>query len=95
MQQRVGCLDETDLRNTLSFNIKRYRERKGWVSPFSLVKLASSLEIEVFEFFKPQEKISEEILDLVSKSIDDFSTSLKVSFDKALLDSRKKALRNL
>ena len=26
---------------------------KGWVSPLTLVKLASTLEVEVFELFKP------------------------------------------
>jgi transcriptional regulator with XRE-family HTH domain len=28
---------------------------KGWVSPLTLVKLANTLEIEVFELFKPVE----------------------------------------
>jgi transcriptional regulator with XRE-family HTH domain len=68
---------------------------RGWVSPFSLVKLANALEIDVFELFKPQETASEDILNTVNKCLDDFSTSLKASFDKSLVDSMRKIRKNL
>ena len=68
---------------------------KGWVSPFSLAKLANSLEVEVFELFKPQEMVSEDILALVSRCLDDFSASLKTSFDKSIADSVRKIRKNL
>ncbi|WP_461256412.1 helix-turn-helix domain-containing protein [Treponema sp. R80B11-R83G3] len=113
-------MEETDLRKLLSFNIKKYRnlkgwsqERlaekmdistnylsdietgKGWVSPFSLVKMANALEIEVFELFKPEEKTPKDISKIVNRYLNDFSTSLKISFDKSLLDSIKKIRKNL
>ena len=68
---------------------------RGWVSPFSLVKLADALEIEVFELFKPQETPSTDMVNLLNKCLDDFSTSLKVSFDKSIADSKKKILKNV
>ena len=69
--------------------------KRGWVSPFSLVKLANALEIEVFELFKPQETISIDTIRTINKCLDDFSTSLKVSFDKTLKDSMRKIQKNL
>ena len=113
-------MDEANLRDLLSRNIKRYRRKKGWsqailaekmeistnylssietkrgwVSPFSLAKLANALEIEVFELFKPEETPPAELINTVNKCLDDFSTSLRVSFDKALIDSMKKIRKNL
>jgi len=69
--------------------------KRGWVSPFSLVKLANALEIEIFELFKPQETASVEIINTINRCLDDFSTSLRVSFDKSLKDSVKKIRKNL
>ena len=113
-------MNEKYLRDLLSQNIKRFRQRKGfsqaklaekmeistnylsdierkrgWVSPFSLVKLANALEIEVFELFKPQENVSLDIKNTINKCLDDFSTSLRISFDKSLNDSMKKIRKNL
>lgn len=68
---------------------------RGWVSPFSLIKLANALEIDVYELFKPQEKQSKDTLRIINKSLDDFSTSLKISFDKSLRDSLQKIRKNL
>ena len=116
----MGKIDEANVRNLLSKNIKRYRRQKGWsqallaekmdistsylsdietkrgwVSPFSLAKLANALEIEVFELFKPEEPTPANVKKTVNKCLDDFSTSLKVSFDKALIDSMRKIRKNL
>ena len=68
---------------------------RGWVSPFSLMKLANALEIEVFELFKPQETVPKDVLNMVNKCLEDFSSSLKVSFDKSITDSMKKIRKNL
>jgi transcriptional regulator with XRE-family HTH domain len=48
---------------------------RGWVSPFSLVKLANALEIEVFELFRPQETVSADTVKKINKCLNDFSTS--------------------
>jgi transcriptional regulator with XRE-family HTH domain len=113
-------MDEKSLRNLLSRNIKRYRQRKGWsqaklaekmdistnylsdietkrgwVSSFSLVKLANALEIDVFELFKPEEETPADVMFTVNKYLDDFSTSMRVSFDKSLKDSLRKIRKTL
>lgn len=113
-------MDEIYLRNILSQNIKRFRQRKGWsqaklaekmeistnylsdietkrgwVSPFSLTKLANALEVEVFELFKPKEATSSDTLTVVNKCLEDFSTSIKTSFEKSLVVSMKKIRKNI
>ena len=69
--------------------------KRGWVSPFSLVKLANALEIEVFELFMPQETASKGEINRINRCLEDFSSSLRVSFDKSLTDSIKKIRKNL
>jgi len=113
-------MNEANLREIFSRNIKRFRQMKGWsqeklsekmdistnylseietgrgwVSPFSLAKLANALEIEVFELFKTPETVSATTSKMINKCLDDFSTSLKVSFEKSLNDSRRKIQKNL
>ena len=69
--------------------------KRGWVSPFSLIKLANALEIEVFELFRPQESIQPDVKNTINTYLNDFSTSLRVSFEKSLNDSIKKIQKNL
>jgi len=68
---------------------------RSWISPFSLVKLANALEIEVYELFRPQEKVSADVSATVSKCLEDFSSSLRVSFEKSIKDSMRKIQQNL
>ena len=68
---------------------------KGWISPFSLAKMANALEIEVFELFKPKEPASNDTITMVNKCLNDFEASLRVSFDKSINDSIKKIRKNL
>ena len=113
-------MDEMDLRNLLSRNIKRFRHRKGWsqtklaekmdistnylseietgrgwISPYSLVKLANALEIEVFELFKSQETVPIDTVNMINKCLEDFSSLLRVSFEKSIADSMEKIQKNL
>ena len=69
--------------------------KRGWVSPLSLVNMANALEIEVFELFKPEEAAPTDVLNTLNKCLDDFSISMRISFEKALLDSIRKARKNL
>jgi len=69
--------------------------KRGWISPFSLIKMANALEVEVFELFKPQEATPSDVQNIINKCLDDFSTSLRVSFDKSLKDSMQKIRKNL
>ncbi|MDR2258655.1 MAG: helix-turn-helix domain-containing protein [Treponema sp.] len=63
---------------------------KGWVSPFSLVKMANALEIEVFELFKPLETMPESTADLINGYLDGFSMSLRSSFEKSVEQTLRK-----
>jgi len=69
--------------------------KRGWVSPLSLSSLANALGIEVFELFKPEKEVPTDLLNTVNKCLDDFSTSLRASFEKALVDSMRKTRKNL
>jgi len=68
---------------------------KGWVSPFSLVKMANALNIEVFELFKPKQAVSTETKKIINKCLNDYSASLKISFDKSIDDSLQRIKKNL
>ena len=69
--------------------------KRGWVSPFSLVKLANALDIEVFELFKPEETVPADVIATVNQCLDDYSISLKIAFEKSLVDSMRKIRKNL
>ena len=69
--------------------------KRGWVSPFSLVKMANALEIDVFELFKSEETASTDVIHTVNRCLNDFSVSLRVSFEKSLADSIQKIQKNL
>ena len=69
--------------------------KKGWGSPYSLAKMANALEIEVFELFKPQETVKIDDLNIVNKCLEDFAASVRISFEKSLLDSMKKIRKTL
>jgi transcriptional regulator with XRE-family HTH domain len=113
-------MDEIQLRNILSQNIKRFRQRKGWsqaklaekmeistnylsdietkrgwVSPFSLVKMANALEVDVFELFKKEISVPEDTSIIVNRCLNDLSISLKVSFEKSLANSIQKIQKSL
>ena len=68
---------------------------RNWLSSFSLVKLANALEIEVFELFRPQENVPADVSARVNKCLEDFSSSLRVSFEKSIADSIREIQKNL
>ena len=69
--------------------------KRGWVSPFSLIKLANALEIEVYELFRPQETAPANVKTKINHCLDDFSASMRISFEKSLKDSMRKIKKNL
>jgi len=103
-------MTETQLRDTVRTNIRRYRDYrkwtqaelaekigisinflsdiengKRWISPASMVKFASVLNIEPFELFKPADAPSPSVSALLSKYNDEVvqavSDSLKQVYD--------------
>lgn len=101
-------MKERELRELLSANIKRFRNRrgwsqakladkldistnflsdiettKGWVSPLTLVKIASALNVEVYELFKPENAVSGDLKDVVNKLAQDLTIVLTESVEYA------------
>jgi len=99
-------MNEQKLRQLLSANIKRFRNRrgwsqaklaekldistnflsdietqKGWVSPLTLVKLATALNIEVYELFMPENAITGDLKDVVNKLAKDLTIVLTESVE--------------
>ena len=62
---------------------------KGWASPFTLVKLATALEIEVFELFKPiaAENAAQESPD--AKKMKRFAKDLAAALEDSSAESLK------
>jgi len=54
---------------------------KGWVSPFTLVKLANVLEINVFELFIPQDIQNAEQNDLDHENMKRFARDLTLALE--------------
>ena len=104
----VNSMNEQELRELLSANIKRFRNRrgwsqaklaekldistnflsdietkKGWVSPLTLTKLAASLDIEVYELFKPENAVSGDLKDVVNKLTQDLTIVITESVEYA------------
>jgi transcriptional regulator with XRE-family HTH domain len=61
---------------------------KGWVSPLTLVKLASVLEVEVYELFKPINTIEDKV---ESENIKRFAKDLSLALDISVAENIKNA----
>lgn len=68
---------------------------KGWVSPLTLVKLASALDVEVYELFKPENAVSGDLKDVVNKLAQDLTIVITESVEYARMqyteDNKTKA----
>jgi len=105
-ENKGNGMNEQGLRELLSINIKRFRNRrgwsqaklaekldistnflsdiettKGWVSPLTLIKLATALNVEVYELFKPENAVSGDLRDVVNKLAKDLTTVLTESVE--------------
>jgi transcriptional regulator with XRE-family HTH domain len=64
---------------------------KGWVSPATLVKIANTLEISVFELFMPESELEQDgknyIQDIVTRFMQDMAVALDESVNHALQKS--------
>ncbi|MDR0486664.1 MAG: helix-turn-helix domain-containing protein [Treponema sp.] len=63
---------------------------KGWVSSASLSKIARTLDVEVFELFKPQKSGTKNAVLAVNKCLDDVSGSVKKAVEKSIDDTIRK-----
>jgi transcriptional regulator with XRE-family HTH domain len=65
---------------------------KGWVSPLTLVKLANTLDIEVYELFKAEEPVNKDVKEIMSQFVKDISIALSQSMTKSIGDTLNKTL---
>jgi transcriptional regulator with XRE-family HTH domain len=111
-------MEEIELRQLLSANIKRFRKRrewsqirlaekldisanfladietgKSWVSPLTLVKLANTLDIEVFELFRPEEYAGGDVQEVVNRFAKDLSIALGRSVNQSVENVRKQHIQ--
>jgi transcriptional regulator with XRE-family HTH domain len=64
--------------------------QKGWVSPLTLVKLAKTLDVEVFELFRPEHTLTHEMTDLIGKITKDMTVLLNQSLEEVRRQYLKK-----
>jgi len=64
---------------------------KGWVSPLTLVKLASALDVEVFELFKPDDTDTKDnpAAKKMKRFAKDMTLALEASADESLKSFKK------
>jgi transcriptional regulator with XRE-family HTH domain len=65
---------------------------KGWVSPLTLVKLANTLDIEVYELFKVEEPVNKDAKELMTQFVKDISIALSQSMSQSISDTLNKTL---
>jgi transcriptional regulator with XRE-family HTH domain len=65
---------------------------KGWVSPATLIKLANTLNIEVYELFKVEEPVNNNVKELMSQFVKDISIALSQSMSRSISDTLNKTL---
>ncbi|MHC6202856.1 helix-turn-helix domain-containing protein [Breznakiellaceae bacterium SP9] len=77
---------------TFLSNIERGNK---WPYPDTLVKLASALDIDVFEFFKSQQVVHNEVRDVMTKFVNDVSVSLRHSVNKSVNQAVTQSLEDI
>jgi len=65
---------------------------KKWVSAQTLTQIAKALKIEVFELFKPEQTIRDDVNSAVAKHLDDVDDALIKSIEEAVRPAVKKSL---
>jgi transcriptional regulator with XRE-family HTH domain len=65
---------------------------KKWVSAQTLTQIAQALKIEVFELFKPEQTIRDDVTSAVAKYLDDVDDALIKSIEEAVRPAVKRSL---
>ena len=68
---------------------------KKWVSAQTLTQIAKALKIEVFELFKPEQTIRDDVNSAVAKYLDDVDDALIKSIEEAVRPAVKKSLAKM
>jgi transcriptional regulator with XRE-family HTH domain len=65
---------------------------KKWVSAQTLSQIAKALKIEVYELFKPEQNIKDDVSAAVAKCLDDIDDAFIKSIEEAVRPAIKKSI---
>ena len=68
---------------------------KKWVSAQTLSQIAKALKIEVYELFKPEQNIRDNVSAAVAKYLDDIDDAFVKSIEKAVRPAVKKSITKM
>jgi len=68
---------------------------KKWVSAQTLTLLAKALKIEIFELFKPEQNIRDDVSAAVAKYLDDVDEAVIKSIEEAVRPAIKRSLTKM
>jgi transcriptional regulator with XRE-family HTH domain len=68
---------------------------KKWVSAQTLTLIAQALKIEVYELFKPEQTIRDDVTAAVAKYLDDVDETFIKSIEEAVRPAVKKSLAKI
>ena len=68
---------------------------KKWVSAKTLSQLAKALRIEIYELFKPEQNIREDVSAAVAKYLDDVDETFIKSIEEAVRPAVKKSINKM
>jgi transcriptional regulator with XRE-family HTH domain len=68
---------------------------KKWVSAQTLTQIAQALKIEIYELFKPEQTIRDDVTASVAKYLDDVDDALIKSIEEAVRPAVKKSLTKM
>jgi transcriptional regulator with XRE-family HTH domain len=57
---------------------------KKWISPHTLAHIAKVLKIEIYELFKPEQTVRDDVSAAVAKHLDDVDEAIIKSIEKAV-----------
>jgi len=68
---------------------------KKWVSAQTLSQLAKALKIDIYELFKPEQNIKDNVSVAVAKYLDDIDNAFIKSIEEAVRPAVKKSLKKM
>jgi transcriptional regulator with XRE-family HTH domain len=68
---------------------------KKWVSAQTLSKIAKTLKIEVYELFKPEKNIRDDVTAAIARYLDDVDDALIKSIEEAVRPAVKRSIKKM
>ena len=68
---------------------------KKWVSAQTLSKIAKTLKIEVYELFKPEKNIRDDVTAAIARHLDDVDDALIKSIEEAVRPAVKRSIKKM